>query len=179
MTGDEHVQAAALAAAMLRFLEPLAHQSAGATPEGMPVVGMDACIFLPASSPVPRRDVAAYLAALPGPACIAATVMRGVYSVLLLDELAGDRRASMQRELDNQREGLASLATGPGTDRVLLEFDAEVHLFPLAAVRRWAERDLLTVGWNIQPCPEPARAEWRLNLFGGDGHRYSRGAGPS
>jgi hypothetical protein len=93
--------------------------------------------------------------------------MRGVYSVLLLDELAGDRRASMQRELDNQREGLALLATGPGTDRVLLEFDAEVHLFPLAAVRRWAERYLLTVGWNIQLCPEPARAEWRLNLFGG------------
>jgi hypothetical protein len=178
MTGDENMQAAALAAAILRFQEPLAHQSAGATPEGMPVVGVDACVFSPASSPVPRRDVAAYLAGLPGPAWIAATVMRGAYSVLLLDELAGDRRASMQRELDNQREGLASLATGPGTDRVLLEFDAEVHLFSLAAVRRWAERYLLTTGWNIQRCPEPDRAEWRLNLFGGDGRRYSRGAGP-
>ena len=166
MTGEENVQAATLAAAILRFQEPLAHQSAGSTPPGMPVVGVDAFLFLPASSPVPRRDVAAYLAGLPGPVWIAATVMRGAYSTLLLDELAGDRRASMQRELDNQREGLASLATGPGTDRVLLEFGAEVHLFSLAAVRCWAERYLLTAGWNIQPCPEPDRAEWRLNLFG-------------
>jgi hypothetical protein len=166
MTGDENVQAATLAAAILRFQEPLAHQSAGSSPAGMPVVGVNACVFSPASSLVPRRDVAAYLAGLPCPALIAATVMRGVYTVLLLDELGGDRRTSMQRELDNQREGLASLATGPDTDRVLLEFDAEVHLFSLAAVRRWAERYLLTAGWNIQPCPEPDRAEWRLNLFG-------------
>jgi len=171
------VPSATLAAALLRFQEPLAHQSAGSAPAGMPVVGVDAYVFWPASRPVRRRDVVPYLAGLPGPAIIAATTMRGVYTVLLLDELGGERRASMQHELDNQQEILATLAPGPGTDRVLLEFDAEEHLFTLADVRRWAARFLLTVGWNIQPCPVPARAEWRLSLFAGDGRRHSRGGG--
>ena len=124
-------EAAALAAAILRFQEPLAHLSSTSTPAGMPVVGVDAYVFMPSDRRVPRAGIEDYLAAAPG----------------------------------------------ADADRVLLEFDAETHLFSLAGVRRWSERYLLTAGWNIQPCPEPARAEWRLNLFGGDGRRYSRGAG--
>ena len=126
-------EAAALAAAILRFQEPLAHLSSTSTPAGMPVVGVDAYVFMPSDRRVPRAGIEDYLAAAPG----------------------------------------------ADADRVLLEFDAETHLFSLAGVRRWSERYLLTAGWNIQPCPEPARAEWRLNLFGGDGRRYSRGAGKS
>ena len=172
-------EAAALAAAILRFQEPLAHLPSTSTPAGMPVVGVDAYVFLPSVRRVPRAGIEDYLAALPGPALLAATTARGVVALVLLDELAGERRASLEHEIENQRDGLLAAAPGADADRVLLEFDAETHLFSLAGVRRWSERYLLTAGWNIQPCPEPARAEWRLNLFGGDGRRYSRGAGKS
>jgi len=175
---DENMGAARLAAAMLRFQEPLAHPMSASTPEGTPIIGIDAYVFMPSSRRVLRRDVVAYLAGLPGAAFIAATTTRGMFTLLLLHELSGERRTSLQKELDNQHAGLLALAPGPGTDRVLLEFDDETHLFSMAAVRRWAERFGLTTGWNIEPCPEPGRAEWRLNLIGGDGRRYSKGLGP-
>ena len=44
---DENAQAATLAAAVLRFQEPLAHLPSTSTPAGMPVVGVDAYVFLP------------------------------------------------------------------------------------------------------------------------------------
>ncbi len=157
-TDDENFQAATLAAAILRFQEPLAHLSTAFTPAGVPVIGVDAYRFPPSPGSVLRDDVPAFLAGLPSPAAIAATTMRGVYTLVLLDELSGARRTRMQHELDNQHTGLVEAAPGPDTHRVLLEFDAEVHWFPLAALRRWTERYGLTVGWNIEPCPEPARA---------------------
>jgi hypothetical protein len=177
--GDANLEAGRLAAAMLRFQEPLAHLMSASTPHGMPIIGVDAYAFLPSSRRVLRQDVAAWLAALPSAAFIATTTTRGILALVLLDELSGERRASLQKELDNQHTGLLELAEGPDTDRVLLEFDEETSLYSLPGVRRWAERFCLTVGWSIEPCPEPDRAEWRLNLLGGDGRRRSKGFGPS
>lgn len=174
---DERLGPAQVAAAMLRFQEPLAHQMSVATPDGVPILGIDAYVFLPSSRRVLRGDVAAYLAGLPGAALIAATTMRGMFVLQLLDELSGDRRTSMQKHLANQHAGLLEAAPGLETDRVVLEFDEETQLFSMAAVRQWAQRfGLLTVGWNIEPCEHRTLAEWRLNLIGGDGHRYSKRA---
>ena len=175
--GDANLDAGRLAAAMLRFQEPLAHLMSVSTPQGIPIIGVDAYVFLPSSRRVLRPDVDAYLAALPGAAFIATTTTRGMLALVLLEELSGERRVSLQKELDNQYTGLLELAPGPDTDRVLLEFDEETNLFSMAGVRRWAQRFGLTVGWSIEPCPEPDRAEWRLNLLGGDGRRRSKGFG--
>ena len=176
---DTHLQAAEIAAAILRFQEPLAHLMSSETPEGLPVVGVDAYVFLPAPQRIPRDQVPSYLTTLPCPAFLAATTTRGFIAVNLLDELSGDRRGAMQHDLANQSTGLADSAPGPDSDRVLLEFDDETHLFPLAAVRLWARLYPVFVGWNVWPCRDTTRAEWQLNLYGGDGQRYSKGAGPS
>jgi hypothetical protein len=174
---DLVLEAAEIAAAMLRFQEPLAHLMSTSTPEGQPVVGVDSYAFYPSPRRVMRDQVATHLAALPSPAFLAPTTARGMVTVILLEELTGERRAVLQRELDNQITGVSELAPGSDTDRVLLEFDDESHLFSLAAVRLWARRYGILVGWNIGPCNEPARAEWRMNLIGGDGKRYSKGLG--
>lgn len=173
-----HREAAEIAAAVLRFHEPLAHLSSSGTPEGRPVVGVDACVFLPSSAPIRKDRVPDYLAGLPCPAFLVPTTLRGFISLILLDDLTGERRAAMQHELDNQTTGLTESAPGADSDRVLLEFDDEANVFSLGSVRRWAGQYPIFVGWNVAPCADPSRAEWQLNLFGGDGRRYSRGVGP-
>jgi len=172
---DLPLQAAQLAAAMLRFQEPLAHLNSADTPKGLPVVGVDAYAFVPSPRMVARDQVAVYLAALPSPAMLAPTTIRGIVSLILLQELSGERRAAMQHELDNQCAAMRHYAAAADTDRVLLEFDEETHLFPLGAVRLWVQRYGVLVGWNMSRCNEPTRAEWRFNLLGGDGHRHSKG----
>jgi hypothetical protein len=171
------LDAACLAAAMLRFQEPLAAVMHHRTPAGEPELGVDLYSFLPFPKRVLRSEVPTFLASLPCPAMLASTIIRGIVSVTLLDELSPERKAAMQHELDNQlsffQEG--GLAEAPGTDRVLLEFDDESLEFPLGAVRHWAERYGVLVGWSVVPSEDPARAEWRINLLGGDGRRYSRG----
>lgn len=174
---DRNLESAEIAAAMLRFQEPLANPMGTSIPPGMPIVGVDSYAFLPSPRPVMRDKMAAHLAALSSPALIAPTTARGIVSLILLQELAGERRSAMQRELDNQSSMLSELAPGPDTDRVLLEFDEESHVFALGALRLWARRYGILVGWNIGPCDERGRAEWRLNLFGGDGKRFSKGVG--
>ena len=171
---DLPLEAAQLAAAMLRFQEPLAHQTSAHTPDGLPVVGVDAYAFVPSPRMVARDQVAAYLAALPGPAMLAPTTIRGIVSLILLQELSGERRAAMQHQLDNHSAAMRHYAAAADTDRVLLEFDEEAHLFSLGAVRLWAQRYGVLVGWNMNRCNEPTRAEWRFDLLGGDGHRYSK-----
>ena len=175
---DTQLEAAAIAVAMLRFMEPLAHPMSSSTPEGQPVVGRDAYVFLPSPRQVPRAQLPAYLAALPCPAFLAPTTARGFVFLSLLDELSPDRRSAMEHDLRNQTVGLAESVTGSDSDRVLLEFDDEVHLFSLAALRLWVQRFGIFLGWNIWRCQDPIRAEWRMNLYGGDGRRYSRGVGP-
>ena len=174
---DLLLEAAQLAAAMLRFQGPLAHLMSAHTPEGMPVIGLDAYAFAPSPHRVPRDKVAQYLAALSSPAMLAPTTARGIVSLILLQELAGERRAAMQHQLDNQSAAFAEHAFAPDTERVLLEFDDESHLFSLGAVRLWSQRYGISVGWNMSRCDEPTRAEWRFNLVGGDGQRYSKAFG--
>lgn len=174
---DLPLEAAQLAAAMLRFQEPLAHLRSAHTPNGMPVVGVDAYAFVPSPRMVPRDRVAQHLAALPSPAILAPTTVRGMVSLILLQELTGERRAAMQHELDNQSAALTEYASATDTERVLLEFDEESHLFSLGAVRLWAQRYGILVGWNMGRCDEPTRAEWRFTLIGGEGRRYSQSRG--
>ena len=115
----------------------------------MPVIGVDSCNFTFSASSIPREQVATFLATLAGPVFLAPTTTRGVVSLVLLEELIGERRAAMQRQLDNQISGLSESAPGADTDRVLLEFDEESHLFSLGGVRLWAERYGIFLGWNI------------------------------
>jgi hypothetical protein len=176
---EDHLEAARVAVAMLRFQEPLAHLQASSTPEGMPVIGVDAYVFLPSPQPILRPQLAEYLTTLSCPAFLAPTTARGFISVSLLDDLSADRRRAMKHHLSNQVSGLTEMAPGADADRVLLEFDDEVHLFSLGAVRRWAGFYPVFVGWSIWPSSDRSRAEWQMNLFGGDGKRYSKGVGPA
>ena len=171
------LDAARLAAAMLRFQEPLAPLMQGCTPAGQPVVGVNSYSFVPFPKRVLREDVPAFLASLPCPAMLAPTIIRGIVTTTLLGELSPDRQAAMQHELDNQLSFFQEdmLARAGETDRVLLEFDDESLEFPLGAVRYWAGRYGILVGWNLVPSEDRGRAEWRINLIAGDGHRYSKG----
>lgn len=174
---DLRFQAAELATAMLRFQEPLAHLANMRTVHGTPVIGVDAYAFPPSPRKIPREELPAYLAALPSPALLAPTTMRGVVALTMLHELSGDRRAAMQHALDNQSAALDAYAHVPADDRVLVEFDTESHVFSLGAVRVWAQRYGVLVGWSMTTSDDPARAEWRLKLVGGDGQHYSKGFG--
>ncbi len=171
---DLSLEAATLAATLLKYEERAAHQHPSHTPTGAPVIGQDAYVFPPSTRRVPRDQIPAFLAALPCPAFLAPTIVRGTVTLTLLQELSGERRASIQHNLDNQVAGLRDMASGPDTDRVLVEFDDYAHLFSLGAVRLWASRFGILVGWNITPSADPGRAEWQMNLFSGSGHRTGR-----
>jgi len=168
------LEAATLAATILSYEERAAHQLGSYTPAGLPVIGQDAYVFPPSSRRVPRDQIPEFLAALPCPALLAPTTVRGTVTLTLLQELSGDRRASVQHNLDNQVAGLRDMALGPDSDRVLVAFDDQVHLFTLGAVRLWASRFGILVGWNITPSTDTGRAEWQMNLFSGSGHRTAR-----
>ena len=137
---DLLLEAATLASTILRYEERAAHQFGSHTPAAVSVIGQDAYVFPPSSRRVPGDQIPAFLAALPGPALLAPTTVRGTVTLTLLQELSGDRRASIQRNLDNQAAGLKEMAPGPDSDRVLVAFDDQVHLFSLGAVRLWASR---------------------------------------
>ncbi len=168
---DLLLEAATLAATILRFEERAAHQTSTHTPAGVPVIGQDAYVFPPSTRRIPRDQIPEFLAALPCPAFLAPTTIRGTVTLTLLQELAGERRASIQHNLDNQVGMLQDMAPGSDTDRVLLAFDDEVHLFTLGAVRLWASRFGILVGWNLTPSTDTGRAEWQMHLFSGSGHR--------
>lgn len=163
------LEAAELTAAMLRFQEPLAYLRDEIACAPGPVIGQDAYCFLPDQKMVSREDVPAYLATLPGPAFIAPTLVRGIVALVCIAALGASQRASMEHQFANQIASLAQGAPGPASDRVLLEFGGESRVFSLAAVRVWAERFGVFVGWNIGRCEEPGRAEWRMKLLGADG----------
>lgn len=173
---DLLLEAATLAAMILRYEERAAHQHPAHTPPGMPVVGEDAYVFPPSTRRVPRDEIPAFLAALPCPAFLAPTTARGTVTLTLLEELSGERRASTQHDLDNQVRILEQFAPGPDGDRVLVAFDDDAQIFSLSAVRLWAMRFGILVGWNIAPCPDPGRAEWQMTLFSASGHRTAKRA---
>ena len=170
------LEAAVLAATLLIYEERAAHQLGTHTPAGAPVVGQDAYVFPPSTRRVPRDQIPAFLAALPSPAFLAPTTIRGTVTLTLLQELSGERRASTQHDLDNQVALVRDMAPGPDSDRVMVAFDDHVHLFSLGAVRLWASRFGILLGWNITPSLDPARAEWQMNLFSASGHRTAKRA---
>jgi len=110
--------------------------------------------------------VAEFLAALPGPAIVAPTTTRGMIALMLVSELSDQRRASAQHSLNNQVASLPGADEAPDEAQVLLEFDDETRLFRMAAVRAWAERFGILVGWNVGANVGDDGAAWRFNLFG-------------
>lgn len=57
-----------------------------------------------------------------------------------------------QRALGNQQRGLEEMVQQAGLApdaSVLLDFDNEANIFSLKAVRLWAERFEVHVGWNL------------------------------
>ena len=168
---DTLMEAASLAFAMVRFEEVSAHWARHSIPPGAPHFGVDAYSFLP-SQRVPRDGVTAFLAGLSSPAILTPTTMRGVVALILVDELSGDRAVGARKEFDNQQLGLEEMVRQIGLDAeasVLLEFDDEAHVFSLKAVRLWAERFGVHVGWNLGTLKDDPRASARMVLFASDG----------
>jgi hypothetical protein len=171
------MEAASLAFAMVRFEEVSAHWARHSSPPGVPRLGVDTYSFLPSSRRVPRDGVAAFLAGLSSPAILTPSTMRGVVALILVDELSGDRAVATQKEFSNQMLGLEEMVQRIGLDAdasVLLDFENEVNVFSLKAVRVWAERFAVHVGWSVETLKDDPRASARIILYGSDG-RNSHG----
>jgi hypothetical protein len=169
---DTLMEAASLAFAMVRFEEVSAHWARHSIPPGVPRVGVDAYSFLPSLRRVPRDGVAAFLAGLSSPAILTPSTMRGVVALILVDELTGDRVVGARKEFSNQQLGLEEMVQLIGLDAeasVLLDFENEVHVFSLKAVRLWAERFAVHVGWSVGMLKDDPRASARMMLYGSDG----------
>jgi Asp-tRNA(Asn)/Glu-tRNA(Gln) amidotransferase A subunit family amidase len=174
---DTLMEAASLAFAMVRFEEVSAHWARHSSPPGVPRLGVDTYSFLPSSRRVPRDGVAAFLAGLSSPAILTPSTMRGVVALILVDELSGDRAVATQKEFSNQMLGLEEMVQRIGLDAdasVLLDFENEVNVFSLKAVRVWAERFAVHVGWSVETLKDDPRASARIILYGSDG-RNSHG----
>lgn len=168
---DTLMEAASLAFAMVRFEEVSAHWARHSIPPGVPHLGVDAYSFLP-SRRVPRDGVAAFLAGLSSPAILTPTTMRGVVALILVDELRGDRAVGARKEFSNQQLGLEEMVRQIGLDAeasVLLDFENEAHVFSLKAVRLWAERFAVHVGWSVGTLKDDSRASARMMLYASDG----------
>jgi hypothetical protein len=168
---DTLMEAASLAFAMVRFEEVSAHWARHSIPPGVPHLGVDAYSFLP-SRRVPRDGVAAFLAGLSSPAILTPTTMRGVVALILVDELSGDRAVGARKEFSNQQLGLEEMVRQIGLDAeasVLLDFESEAHVFSLKAVRLWAERFAVHVGWTVGTLKDDPRASARMMLYASDG----------
>jgi len=171
---DALMEAAALAFAMVRFQEGSAHLDRHSIPPGAPRLGIDVYGFLPSLRRVPREGVAEFLAGLASPAILTPSTTRGIVALTLLDELSGDRRLGAQKELSNQQLGLEEMVQQAGLDPeayVLLDFDNEANIFSLKAVRLWAERFGVHVGWSLGSLKDDPRASARIMLYGSDGRR--------
>ena len=132
---DALLQAGSLAFAMIRFASGAAHPSRGARPRDMARLGQDVYVFAPSAREVPCEEVPAFLAGLPSPAMMMLTTTRGIVVLLLLDELSGERGAAVRHNFSNQQACLEELAGQldlTADSRILLEFDHEAHVVPLA-----------------------------------------------
>jgi hypothetical protein len=172
---DVRLQAARLAAALIRFEQAAAHLAAGSTPRGTLRVGTEAYQFLPSWRTVPREEVERFLVALPSPAFLAPTTIRGVIALTLLHELSGERRQGAEKTLRNYAAGLDDLRTRTGlgpASSVLLEFDDESHVFSFAAVREWAQQFPVQVAWNVRPLDGGGATEACLMLIRSDSREF-------
>jgi hypothetical protein len=166
------LQAGSLAFAMIRFADGAAHPSRGARAPDEPRLGRDVYTFAPSTRSVPRAEVPAFFAGLPSPAMLMPTTTRGIVSLFLLDELSGERGAAARRSLANQQAGLEHLAGQlalTADSPILLEFDNEAHVVPLAVLRVWSERFAVDIGWSLEPLEGDPRASTRLRLLRADG----------
>lgn len=166
------MQAAELAFAMVRFEEGAAHPHPAYTPPGTLRIGVEGWVFAPSWHRVPRAEVPAFLATLQSPAMLLPTTTRGMVALTLLDELEGERERWGRHSFANQRACLESAVERLNlTDdsRLLLEFDGESYVIPLATLRVWSERFGVQVRWNLDRLESDARASARLILVRSDG----------
>lgn len=178
---DLLLQAATLAFAMLRFEEGAAHLPTWHTPPGHLKVGTEGWIFAPGRRVVPKIEVPAYLAELGSPVLLFPTTLRGIVTLLRVDELAGERRAAAHHALRNQGAGISEMVArlGLGADEsVLLQFEEEEHLFPLGVLRVWSEQFSVNTRWNLRMTEAEPRAAIRLMLFRSDGVQSWGGSCP-
>jgi hypothetical protein len=171
---DTLMQAASLAFAMVRFEEGSAHPDRHSIPPGVPRLSEDVYAFIPSLRRVPRDGVVAFLAGLSSPALLTPSTRRGIVALTLVDELSGDRAVGGRKVLSNQQLGLEDLVRQIGLDSeasVLLEFDNEAHVFSFKAIRIWAERFAVHVGWTLGSLKNDPRASARMVLIGSDGRR--------
>jgi hypothetical protein len=174
-------EAAELAFALIRFGTGAAHEPPGSRPAGFPHMGVEAFQFMPASARIASGEVASFLAGLPSPAMLLQTTVRGTLSLVLLEELSGERAQAARREFDNQRtlleEMIRQSRLGPDS-RILLELDTEPQILSLAAMRIWAERFVVIVGWAITRLDGNPRADARMAVVRSDGVRSPGWPGP-
>lgn len=172
LAGEEAVtQAAALTFTMLRFEQESAHQSRAEDPHPGRL-GDDKFIFLPSWRSTPREDVVPFLASLNSPALLFPTTTRGVVSLILLEDLNGDRQRWAQKTFDNQLAGIDDLATQltlDGNSKVLLEVLGDIHVVSIDVLRVWSQRFSAPVGWGIGDSSNDARAPARFCLIASDG----------
>jgi hypothetical protein len=93
-------------------------------------------------------------------------------ALTLVDELSGDRAAGARHELSNQQRGLEEMIQQAGLRAdatVLLDFEHEENIFSLQAVRLWAQRFAIDVGWSLGLLKNDPRADARIMLFASDG----------
>ena len=169
---DVRLQAATLAFALLRFSAGAAHPDRSSTPKGVPRVGPECYVFAPAWTRIAIADVPQFFATLPAPALLASTTTRGFATLILINELTGERREWADHSLGNQQAGLESSIAqlGLGADaRVILQFDSEEYVYPLPVLREWCAQFGVAVGWNLRPYHDDDRAQARLMLYRSDG----------
>jgi hypothetical protein len=168
------MQAASLAFAMVRFAEGSAHPDRHSLPPGAPRLGEEVYGFIPSLRRVPRDEVVAFLAGLSSPALLTPSTKRGIVALTSVDELRGDRAVGGRKVLSNQQLGLEEMVRQLGLESdasVLLEFENEALVFSLSAVRLWAGRFAVHVGWNLGSLNNDPRASARMVLIGSDGRR--------
>jgi hypothetical protein len=158
-------QAAALAFALLRFEAGASYDPyAGAPPDGS--LDRDAFTFLPILRPVPSAEVVRYLASLRSPAILISSGQRGTVALLLLAELAGDRRTWAEGLFEQDSMALRDAADRLGLtpeSSIVFEFDDESHVFSFATLRLYSERFIVDVAFNLKPMlNEDPRAKVRL-----------------
>lgn len=165
-------EAASLAFAIIRFAQGAAHPARGATPPGVPHLGDEAYIFLPALRRVASDEVPSFLSTLSSPALLSVTTTKGVVAMHLLDELRGTRASGARHILSNQRSGLEDMIRQAGlTDdaRVLLDADGERRVVRLSTVRLWSDRFAIDVGWSVSSLRGDPSASGQFNLYRSDG----------
>ncbi len=113
--------------------------------------------------------------ALPSPALLVSSTIRGSIALVLLHELSGDRRKWAEKTFSNYVACLEEVAPQLGLSprsRILVEFDGESHVFSFAAVREFSQQFAVQVGWNLGPFPNDSRADALMGLLRGDGKWY-------